>query len=98
MGPGRARYKSRAHVQDASEIHGETIGFTIDIAGNALDNVTHYVRGIMFPGHKVDVRLYKLARYEACGHFDWHMDSTHSDKHHATLLVGRGTQHFLGGW
>lgn len=41
----------------------------------------------MFPGREIDVKLDKLAVYEAGGHFDWHMDSTHSDKHHATLLV-----------
>ena len=33
----------------------------------------------------------KLAVHEAGGHFDWHMNSTHSDKHHATLLVALNT-------
>jgi hypothetical protein len=45
----------------------------------------------MFPGRQVTLKLYKLAIYEASGHFDWHMDSTHSDSHHATLLVGLNT-------
>ena len=69
------------------EIHGENIGLTDDIAGQVLYNV----KRIMFPGHDVEVKLYKLAIYEVGGHFDWHMDSTHSDKHHATLLVGLNT-------
>jgi hypothetical protein len=68
-------------------IHGETIGLTGDIAGSALYNA----KKIMFPGREVDVKLYKLAIYEVGGHFDWHMDSTHSDKHHATLLVALNT-------
>jgi hypothetical protein len=41
----------------------------------------------VFPGRQIELKLYKLAVYETGGHFDWHMDSTHSDKHHATLLV-----------
>ena len=45
----------------------------------------------MFPGREVNVKLYKLAIYEPGGHFDWHMDSTHSDKHHATLLLALNT-------
>jgi hypothetical protein len=45
----------------------------------------------MFPGRQVKLKPYKLAIYEASGHFDWHMDSTHSDSHHATLLVGLNT-------
>jgi len=49
------------------------------------------IKSGMFPGRKVEVKLYKLAIYEPGGHFDWHMDSTHSDKHHATLLVALNT-------
>jgi hypothetical protein len=51
----------------------------------------HSVQRAMFSGRKVDAKLYKLAVYEAGGHFDWHMDSTHSDKHHATMLVALNT-------
>ena len=49
------------------------------------------VKSIMFLGHTVDIKLYKLAIYETDGHFDWHRDSAHSDKHLATLLVALNT-------
>ena len=68
------------------EIHGENIGFKFsknNIGGEVLEDV----KRIMFPGREANAKLYKLAVYETGGHFDWHMDSTHSDKHHATLLV-----------
>lgn len=45
----------------------------------------------MFPGREVDVKLFKLAVYKDGRHFDWHMDSTRNDKHHATLLVALNT-------
>ena len=53
----------------------------------------HVVQRAMFSGRKVDAKLYKLAVYEAGGYFasDWHMDSTHSNKHHATMLVALST-------
>jgi Rps23 Pro-64 3,4-dihydroxylase Tpa1-like proline 4-hydroxylase len=56
-----------------------------------LGDVRVDVKVGMFPGGKVEVKLYKLAVYEPGGHFDWHMDSTHSDEHHATLLVALNT-------
>ncbi|KIM79210.1 hypothetical protein PILCRDRAFT_74610, partial [Piloderma croceum F 1598] len=45
----------------------------------------------MFPDRQIELKLYKLAVYEHGSHFDWHMDSTHSDGHHATLLVALNT-------
>ncbi|KAJ7193851.1 hypothetical protein GGX14DRAFT_527738, partial [Mycena pura] len=47
----------------------------------------------LFPGEsrKVSLSLYKLAIYEKGGHFDWHRDTTHSDDHHATVLVALNT-------
>jgi hypothetical protein len=45
----------------------------------------------MFVGRNVKVNLHKLAIYEPGGHFDWHMDSTHSDEHHATILIALNT-------
>jgi hypothetical protein len=45
----------------------------------------------MFPRRQIELKLYKLAVYKTGGHFDWHMDSTHSDMHHGTLLVALNT-------
>ncbi|KIM78009.1 hypothetical protein PILCRDRAFT_824736, partial [Piloderma croceum F 1598] len=44
-----------------------------------------------YRSRQVTLKLYKLVIYEAGRHFDWHMDSMHSDSHHATLLVGLNT-------
>ena len=66
------------------EIQGENITFQ---SSNVGEEVLRDVQGIMFPGREVNAKLYKLAVYQDGGHFDWHMDSTHSDKHHATVLV-----------
>ena len=49
------------------------------------------ISAAMFVGKTVKLKLYKLAVYEEGGHFDWHMDSTHSDRHHATLLLALNT-------
>ena len=70
------------------EIPAVDIGFDNN---TVLRDVTIDVKAGMFPGRRVEVKLYKLAVYEPGGHFDWHMDSTHSDKHHATLLVALNT-------
>jgi hypothetical protein len=70
------------------EIPAADIGFD---KNTVLGDVREDVKAGMFPGRKVEVKLYKLAIYEPGGHFDWHMDSTHSDEHHATLLVALNT-------
>ncbi|KZV98865.1 hypothetical protein EXIGLDRAFT_763099 [Exidia glandulosa HHB12029] len=44
----------------------------------------------MFPGRPVTLKLYKLALYKPGGHFQFHLDSTHADSHHGSLLVGCG--------
>jgi len=49
------------------------------------------VTDTMFIGKSVKLKFYKLAVYEEGGHFDWHMDTTHSDQHHATLLLALNT-------
>jgi hypothetical protein len=49
------------------------------------------ISAMLFLGRSVDLELYKLAIYEKGGHFDWHVDSTHSDSHHATFLVALNT-------
>ncbi|KAK7468378.1 hypothetical protein VKT23_002894 [Stygiomarasmius scandens] len=41
---------------------------------------------------RVRLELYKLVVYEEGGHFDWHMDSTHGDDHHATALLFLGSE------
>ena len=74
------------------EIPAEKIGFPDDeMLETLLETLAKDVREGMFPGRKVEVKLYKLAVYEPGGHFDWHMDSTHSDTHNATLLVALNT-------
>ena len=70
------------------EIPAEKIGFPDK---EMLKTFGQDVQEGMFPGRKVEVKLYKLAVYEPDGHFDWHMDSTHSDTHNATLLVALNT-------
>jgi hypothetical protein len=62
-----------------------------DTIGEVLAYPTDAVKVTMFPGRRIELKLYKLAVYEHGGHFDWHMDSTHSDGHHATLLVALNT-------
>ncbi|KAF8812934.1 hypothetical protein BYT27DRAFT_6399752 [Phlegmacium glaucopus] len=64
---------------------------------NKIQEETDAMSFVMFPGREVAVKLYKLAIYETGGHFDWHMDSTHSDKHQATLLVALNTSWEGGG-
>jgi hypothetical protein len=49
------------------------------------------VSATMFVGRIVKMKLYKLAIFEPGGHFNGHMDSTHSDEHHATVLVTLNT-------
>jgi hypothetical protein len=74
--------------RNGREISAVAIGFDNN---TVLGDVTEDVKAGMFPGRKVEVKLYKLAVYEPGGHFDWHIDSTHSDEHHATLLVALNT-------
>ncbi|KAG1876414.1 hypothetical protein DFJ58DRAFT_740692 [Suillus subalutaceus] len=53
-----------------------------------VDYIQDELRTSMFVGKSVTLKLYKLAIYGEGGHFDWHRDSTHSDAHHGTVLVG----------
>jgi len=69
------------------EIPAADIGINDDIQNMLLFDM----KTLMFPGREVNMKLYKLAVYETGGHFDWHMDSTHSDKHQATLLLALNT-------
>jgi len=64
----------------------------MDIAYTYFSNTAREgISASMFLGKTVEVKFYKLAVYEEGGHFDWHMDSTHSDQHHATLLLALNT-------
>jgi hypothetical protein len=44
-------------------------------------------------GRNAQAHFYKLAIYEADGHFEFHRDSTHSVNHHATLLIEVKSDH-----
>src|SRR6202044_2252490 len=60
-------------------------------ADGLMKSLQKSMNTIMFPRRTIELKLYKLAVYETGGHFDWHMDSTHSDMHHGTLLVALNT-------
>jgi hypothetical protein len=62
-----------------------------DEYGYKIKTVEHEVGDIMFIGRNVSLKLHKLAIYEPGGHFDWHMDSTHNDAHHGTVLIALNT-------
>ncbi|KDR67008.1 hypothetical protein GALMADRAFT_20872, partial [Galerina marginata CBS 339.88] len=80
------------NVLDLSYRSGREIpAADIGIDNKVQETLLYDVKRFMFPGREVDMRLYKLALYETGGHFDWHMDSTHSDKHQATLLLALNT-------
>ena len=56
-----------------------------------LLKIQSVVSAALFIPRDVTVNLYKLAIYREGGHFDWHKDTTHSDNHHATVLVALNT-------
>ena len=56
-----------------------------------VGHIGETVSAAMFVGRSAELKLYKLAVYTDGGHFDWHMDSTHSDEHHATVLLALNT-------
>jgi hypothetical protein len=76
-------------VLDTTYRNGREIsGADIEICDRTfIRDLERAVSASMFIGRRVEMKLYKLAIYEPGGHFDWHMDSTHSDEHHATVLV-----------
>lgn len=91
FGKGEKTVKDDAYRRgreiSAADIHFESIWnynqFISDIEG--------IVSATMFVGRDAKLKFYKLAIYTDGGHFDWHMDSTHSDKHHATVLLALNT-------
>ena len=76
------------------EISGADVTFCEDDRYNYdsfLSAIKSVVSAALFVPRNVKVKLYKLAIYREGGHFDWHKDTTHSDKHHATVLVALNT-------
>ena len=80
-------------VMDPTYRSGKEISAqNMDIAPTYFsDTAEEGISASMFLGKSVKVKFYKLAVYEEGGHFDWHMDTTHSDQHHATLLLALNT-------
>jgi hypothetical protein len=73
-----------------TEIPGANISFDDDDWA-LIQDIKRTVSATMFAGRAVTVKLYKLAVYTDGGHFDWHRDTTHSDQHHATVLIALNT-------
>jgi hypothetical protein len=72
------------------EIPAAQIELSKEVKG-FLVAIKKHVSVAMFIRRQVQLKLYKLAIYTDGGHFDWHMDSTHSDNHHATVLLALNT-------
>ena len=58
---------------------------------NFKSRLEKLVSATLFVPRQAKVKLYKLAIYREGGHFDWHVDTTHSNSHHATILVALNT-------
>jgi hypothetical protein len=76
------------------EIPGANI--SIENHERLVQDIRACVSQFMFTSRTITIKLYKLAVYTDGGHFDWHRDTTHSDQHHATVLVALNTT-WLGG-
>ncbi|KAJ6459702.1 hypothetical protein C8R47DRAFT_1161658 [Mycena vitilis] len=86
--------KGEATVLDPEYRNGrEIVADNIDLGTFPEDKIIEEVAKTLFPGNSrtVSLSLYKLAMYEKGGHFDWNRDTTHSDDHHATVLVALDT-------
>jgi hypothetical protein len=84
------------NYRSGREIQGADIELVPDWTMNIVHDIEAKVSATMFAGRTAIPKLYKLAIYKEGGHFDWHMDSTHSDEHHATVLVALNTS-WVGG-
>ncbi|KAJ7193826.1 hypothetical protein GGX14DRAFT_405192 [Mycena pura] len=71
----------------------EVVAADVELGSFPENDINEAIQKALFPGEsrKVSLSLYKLAIYEKGGHFDWHRDTTHSDDHHATVLVALNT-------
>ncbi|KAJ7193827.1 hypothetical protein GGX14DRAFT_701046 [Mycena pura] len=71
----------------------EVVAANVELGNFPENDINEAIQKALFPGElrKVSLSLYKLAIYEKGGHFDWHRDTTHSDDHHATVLVALNT-------
>jgi len=86
--------KGETTVLDPSYRNGKEIpaqNMEIDGTRHFLNASEDDIATTMFVGKTVKLKLYKLAVYQDGGHFDWHMDITHSDRHHATFLLALNT-------
>ncbi|KAJ7585372.1 hypothetical protein C8J56DRAFT_712429, partial [Mycena floridula] len=86
--------KGEKTVLDPEYRHGrEIIAADINLGNFYENSIGEQVQAALFPGDSREIRLslYKLAIYEKGGHFDWHRDTTHSDDHHATVLLALNT-------
>jgi hypothetical protein len=87
--------KGEETVMDETYRRGKEIpAGKIEIADEAkwlVNDIQKEVSAAMFVRRKVQLKLYKLVVYTDGGHFDFHMDSTHSDNHHATVLLALNT-------
>ncbi|KZV86616.1 hypothetical protein EXIGLDRAFT_724554 [Exidia glandulosa HHB12029] len=94
-------------VRKGLEIRAAQMHFDLDHAVKEGSTVRDVFQSIaaqlqlsLFPAQPVKLVFYKLALYEAGGHFSAHRDSTHDDSHHGTLLIGckaRGEDPYQGG-
>ena len=74
------------------EVTGADIGFPDKYQYDRFKSqLERLVSATLFVPRQAKVKLYKLAIYREGGHFDWHVDTTHSDSHHATILVALNT-------
>ncbi|KAJ6488463.1 hypothetical protein C8R47DRAFT_1125563 [Mycena vitilis] len=86
--------KGEETVLDPTYRNGrEIVAADIELGNFSEKSISTKIRRALFPGEsrKVSLKLYKLAIYEKGGHFDWHRDTTHSDDHHATVLIALNT-------
>ena len=89
FGKGETTVMDEAYRR-GKEIPASKIEFSDQIK-RFLANIAKDVSAAMFIRRQVQLKLYKLAIYTEGGHFDWHMDSTHGDNHHATVLLALNT-------
>ncbi|KAJ7684543.1 hypothetical protein DFH06DRAFT_10104 [Mycena polygramma] len=86
--------KGEETVLDPTYRNGrEIVAADIELGNFSEKSISEEIRRALFPGEsrEVSLKLYKLAIYEKGGHFDWHRDTTHSDDHHATVLIALNT-------
>lgn len=74
-------------VRKGTEIPASKLRFEHGVATKRFEFIARSVGKRLFPRQPVKLIFYKLAIYEAGGHFSKHRDTTHADSHQGTLLV-----------